>query len=181
MERIITYSIVATLVSIAVPFFSKGRNFYFFPFLVILVGLIIAFWANCSSEIDSSDYAQHDVFIEHAVFDHEEERLDIFADGKKLLLSKQSLSRADIAVIEEAAPTLYGNATIWLQPNSNLISEVKAPHLSIDPRAFAEREASLYSRSRNVGFVISIIGLAMILFNYFTRSVNTDMLLTRKY
>ena len=180
MDNIVTYSIIATLVSIAVPFFSKRHNFYFFSFLVVLVGSIVTIWANSNSEINSSHYTRHDVFIERAVFDHEEGRLDIFADGKKLLLSKQSLSRADIVVIEEAAPRLSGNATIWLRDGS-LVSGVNAPNLSIDPKAFAEREASLYSRFRIVGLIISIFGLFLVLFNYFTRSIKTDMLLTRKY
>lgn len=180
MDKVLTYSMIAAVVSIAVPFFSRGRNFYFFSFLVVVAGSIIAIWANANSEVTPSDYTQHEIFIEHAVFDAKKEQLVIVADGKRLLLSNHSLSRADIAVVAEAASNLSGNVTMWLR-DSNLVSGINASNLSIDPKAFAEREASFYSRLRNVGLIISLFGLFMVGFSYLTRTIDTETLLTRKY
>ena len=179
MEKVIIYSVIAALVSVAVPFFIRRINSL--SVFVVIAGLFIAYWANSNTSVNPASYERHDVHIEHAFFDVEEERLVILADGKKLLLSIQGLSKVDLSFIKEAAPRLAGSATIWLQPDSYLLAGINSPNLSIDPVAFAARTSSLYSRIRNVGFVISAFGLLMIVFNFFTRSVDVDAWLTQKY
>lgn len=182
MDKILVCGLIACLVSIAVPIFTKDRNFYLFSIAVVFLGLIIAVWANSNSKVGFGDYIRADISIDSAAFDETNQQLEIFADGRRFLLPRQNLSLSDIEIIQQEGPKLTGLATVWLRPNNETITGLTATNLSIDARTIADVETSFYGRITNVGIGISILGLLLIPFHYFTTPKRShSVTLTQKY
>lgn len=182
MGKILLYSIISALVAGLVPFFSTSRNFYYLALAVVLAGGAIGIWGHESSKIEFENYIPLEVWIESASFRESDEALLIFASGQRYILTSQNLSLGDLEIVRRDGPKLAGAATIWLRPNNKTIAGITATQMRLDAQLIAVKERSLFTRFRNVGIVISIFGLLLLPFNYFTTpKVREFTRLTQKY
>lgn len=182
MDRILLFSIIAALVAVTVPAFTTNRNFYLVSLAMVLAGGMISVWGNESSKTDFDRYISREIRIESASFRESDEALLIFAERQQYILPRQNLSTTDLDIVRREGPRLAGPATIWLRPNSDAVTGVAASQLSLDARIIAVRESSLYIRFRSIGIVISVFGLLLIPFHYFTTpKIGKYISLTQKY
>jgi hypothetical protein len=182
MDNFLTFSIISILVSLAVPFFMRKNNFHYFSILVVSAGALLAIWATSKTEVQIENYIRAEIDIEQAVFDKESGSLEIFTDGQSYTLRGHDLIESDIDLIEQQAPNLSGQATIWMSPDRHSITGISALNLTVDPVVIAERESSFYKRLRNVGLGLAILGLLLIPFHYFTSAKQGELgSLTQKY
>jgi hypothetical protein len=182
MGDFLLYGIIATLVSLLVPVLVKNRNFYFFSLAVILAGVALAVWGYKGSKISLENYIPKEVWIDGSVFRETDESIKIFAERQEYVFPKQNLSISDVEIVKREGSKLAGAATIWTRADDTIVTGIASIHLSIDAQAVLESERSLFKRFRNVGIGISVFGLLLFTFHYFTTPRNfASARLTQKY